>query len=64
MDPQINKSAPMIELRNVSKWYDSFQALKDVSLTVNKGERVVITGVYVLEKLRRKGGDRRKRDSA
>jgi general L-amino acid transport system ATP-binding protein len=44
MDPQINKSAPMIELRNVSKWYDSFQALKDVSLTVNKGERVVICG--------------------
>jgi hypothetical protein len=29
-----------------------------------KGERVVITGDYVLEKLRRKGGDRRKRDSA
>lgn len=44
MDPQINKSAPMIELRNVSKWYESFQALKDVSLTVNKGERVVICG--------------------
>ncbi|MBK8159035.1 MAG: amino acid ABC transporter ATP-binding protein [Rhodospirillaceae bacterium] len=34
----------MIELRKVSKWYDSFQALKDVSLTVNKGERVVICG--------------------
>nr|WP_298687269.1 amino acid ABC transporter ATP-binding protein [uncultured Dongia sp.] len=44
MDPQINKSAPMIELRNVSKWYDSFQALTDVSLIVNKGERVVICG--------------------
>ena len=44
MDPQINKSAPMIELRNVSKWYEKFQALKDVSLTVNKGERVVICG--------------------
>jgi ATP-dependent Clp protease ATP-binding subunit ClpX len=29
-----------------------------------KGERIVITGDYVLEKLRRKGGDRRKRDSA
>ena len=44
MDPQINNSAPMIELRNVSKWYDSFQALTDVSLIVNKGERVVICG--------------------
>jgi general L-amino acid transport system ATP-binding protein len=44
MELEINKSAPMIELRKVSKWYDSFQALKDVSLTVNKGERVVICG--------------------
>ncbi len=34
----------MIEMRNVNKWYDSFQALKDVSLTVNKGERMVICG--------------------
>ena len=44
MDPQINQAASMIELRNVSKWYESFQALKDVSLTVAKGERVVICG--------------------
>ncbi|WP_374306770.1 amino acid ABC transporter ATP-binding protein [Dongia sp.] len=44
MHPQSNQTAPMIELRNVSKWYDSFQALKDVSLTVAKGERVVICG--------------------
>jgi general L-amino acid transport system ATP-binding protein len=34
----------MIELRKVSKWYGKFQALKDVSLTVRKGERVVICG--------------------
>src|SRR4051794_18517303 len=34
----------MIELRNVSKWYGKFQALKAVSLTVRKGERVVICG--------------------
>src|SRR5215475_10461864 len=34
----------MIELRNVSKWYGAFQALKDVSLTVRKGERMVICG--------------------
>src|SRR3954447_17979712 len=35
---------PMVELRNVSKWYGTFQALKDVSLIVRKGERVVICG--------------------
>ena len=35
---------PMIEMRSVNKWYGTFQALKDVSLTVRKGERVVICG--------------------
>jgi ABC-type polar amino acid transport system ATPase subunit len=34
----------MVELRNVSKWYGTFQALKDVSLIVRKGERMVICG--------------------
>jgi ABC-type polar amino acid transport system ATPase subunit len=37
-------SAPMIEMREVNKWYGDFQVLKDVSLTVAKGERVVICG--------------------
>jgi ABC-type polar amino acid transport system ATPase subunit len=37
-------SQTMIELRKVSKWYGEFQALKEVSLTVKKGERVVICG--------------------
>jgi general L-amino acid transport system ATP-binding protein len=35
---------PMIELRHVSKWYGEYQALKDVSLTVGRGERVVVCG--------------------
>jgi general L-amino acid transport system ATP-binding protein len=35
---------PMVELRNVGKWYGGFQALKDVSLSVRKGERVIICG--------------------
>ena len=34
----------IIEARNVAKWYGSFQALKDVNLTVRKGERIVICG--------------------
>ena len=35
---------PMVELRHVDKWYGAFQALKDVSLTVRRGERVVVCG--------------------
>jgi glutamate/aspartate transport system ATP-binding protein len=34
----------MIEFKNVSKWYDSFQALKDCSTRVAKGEVVVVCG--------------------
>lgn len=34
----------LIEIRNVSKWFGGFQALKNVSLTVSVGERVVICG--------------------
>ena len=40
----VGAETPMIEMRNVSKWYDKFQVLKDISLTVGKGERVVICG--------------------
>ena len=35
---------PMVELRKVSKWYGPFQALKDVSLSVRRGERMIICG--------------------
>ena len=34
----------MIELQGVSKWYGSFQVLKNCSLTVEKGEVVVVCG--------------------
>jgi general L-amino acid transport system ATP-binding protein len=34
----------MIELRHVDKWYGAFQVLKDVSLAVRHGERVVVCG--------------------
>ena len=46
MDPQQQSDATktMIELRKVSKWFDKFQALKEVSLIVRKGERMVICG--------------------
>src|SRR5262249_32944561 len=35
---------PMIELRNVHKWYGEFHVLRDVNLQVDKGERVVVCG--------------------
>ena len=38
------KRAAMIELRNVHKWYGEFHVLKDISLQVGKGERVVVCG--------------------
>ena len=34
----------MIEIKNVSKWYGSFQVLTDCSTNVNKGEVVVVCG--------------------
>ena len=35
---------PMIELRNVNKWYGDFHVLKDINLEVRKGEKVVVCG--------------------
>lgn len=34
----------MVELRGVHKWFDSFHVLKDINLSVAKGERIVICG--------------------
>lgn len=34
----------MIEIRNVSKWYGSFQVLTDCSTSIRKGEVVVVCG--------------------
>jgi general L-amino acid transport system ATP-binding protein len=34
----------MIQLINVHKWYGEFHVLKDIDLTVHKGERIVICG--------------------
>jgi len=40
----MTSDATLITMRNVSKYFDDFQALKDVSLDVGLGERVVICG--------------------
>ena len=38
------KGAPIIELNGVSKFFGDFQALREVSLTIGLGERVVVCG--------------------
>ncbi|TIU89420.1 MAG: amino acid ABC transporter ATP-binding protein [Mesorhizobium sp.] len=35
---------PAVEISGLSKWFGAFQVLKDVSLTVRNGERIVICG--------------------
>ena len=35
---------PMIEFNNISKWYGSFQVLKDCTTQVEKGEVIVVCG--------------------
>ncbi|WP_410217745.1 amino acid ABC transporter ATP-binding protein [Paracoccus sp. (in: a-proteobacteria)] len=33
-----------IDIRNMNKWYGTFHVLRDIDLTVHKGERIVIAG--------------------
>jgi general L-amino acid transport system ATP-binding protein len=33
-----------IQITNMNKWYGSFHVLRDINLTVNRGERIVICG--------------------
>ena len=39
-----DKPSPIIEMRGVNKWFDKFHVLKDIDLSVRKGERVVVCG--------------------
>ena len=38
------KAAPFVELERLNKWYGDFHVLRDIDLSVNKGERIVICG--------------------
>ena len=43
----INKnklSKPVIEIKEMHKWFGTFHVLKNISLGVNQGERIVICG--------------------
>ncbi len=37
-------SLPIITIENMHKWYGEFHVLKDISLSVQRGERIVICG--------------------
>ena len=37
-------NAPIIDMRGVNKWFGQFHVLKDIDLSVGKGERVVVCG--------------------
>jgi len=37
-------SEVMIEITGMNKWYGAFHVLKDINLTVHKGERIVVCG--------------------
>jgi len=37
-------AAPAIAINGLSKWFGDFQVLRDISLTVRKGERIVVCG--------------------
>ena len=41
---KIRSGQPIIELRQVHKWYGEFHVLKDINLQVGKGEKVVVCG--------------------
>jgi len=41
---QENDRQPIIEIVGMAKWFDDFQALKDINLNVHNGERVVVCG--------------------
>jgi general L-amino acid transport system ATP-binding protein len=37
-------SQPIIELKDLNKWFGRYHVLRDVSLTVGRGERIVVCG--------------------
>ena len=33
-----------IDIQSMNKWYGAFHVLRDINLTVNRGERIVVCG--------------------
>src|SRR5947209_11998807 len=43
-DGQQTNAGPIVELVDVNKWYGSFHVLRNITLSVRRGERIVICG--------------------
>ena len=41
---QTPMNTPLIDISNLNKWYDDFHVLKDINVTVQSGEKIVICG--------------------
>ena len=44
IEPRMNPTDPIIELKGVNKWFGSHHVLCDIDLSVRRGERLVICG--------------------
>ena len=44
LKPATMKTDKAIHMVNVNKWYGEFHVLRDINLTIEKGERVVVCG--------------------
>ena len=42
--PNNTEMTPVISLKGVNKWYEDFQALKDITLEIQLKEKIVICG--------------------
>ncbi|KLK93375.1 hypothetical protein AA309_08540 [Microvirga vignae] len=42
--PEPMGATPAVQIKSLSKWYGTFQALKNVNLTIARGEKLVICG--------------------
>jgi general L-amino acid transport system ATP-binding protein len=40
----VSTSSPIIEFSKVNKWFGEFHVLRDIDLSVAKGERIVVCG--------------------
>ena len=37
-----------ISIQNMNKWYGAFHVLRDIDMTVQRGERIVVCGAFWL----------------
>lgn len=42
--PEKSSNSPIIQILDMHKWFGDFHVLRDINLSVNKGERIVICG--------------------